>query len=144
MGSLSTATPAPLITGLAHINITVPPSTLHLAREFYADTLGLTPRAVPQLQKDTLAWFDIADSGQQVHVAFGVPSDFEKPSSRHACFKLASKQALGELQQRVYSHFERGGEAAPKAADRPGQVNSGESVASLVVWKMVKGSNFAS
>ena len=57
-----------MITGLHHINLVVPPKTLHLAEEFYAGTLGLTSRAVPHLQRETLAWFDIGESGQQVRV----------------------------------------------------------------------------
>ena len=111
-----------MITGLAHVNLIVPPGTLGLAEEFYGDTLGLKPRAVPQLQKSSLAWFDIGTSGQQVHIAFG-PNELE--SSRHPCFKLESPQALLELQKKVYQHFEKGGKAAPKAADKPGEENSG-------------------
>ena len=72
-----------LITGIAHVNLTVPAGTLEQANAFYGETLGLKARPVPQLQKGTLAWygltskcwriltdkdrFDIADSGQQVH-----------------------------------------------------------------------------
>ena len=126
MASLDSSSGSSLITGLAHVNLVVPQGTLHLATEFYGTTLGLTPRAVPQLQKGQLAWYDIADSGQQVHVAFGVPSDFEKKSSRHPCFKLRSSKALCELRQRVWNHFERGGEAAPKEADKPGSASPGE------------------
>jgi len=114
-----------MISGIAHVNLTVPRDTLHLASEFYGSTLGLTPRSVPALQKDTLAWFDIGGSGQQVHIACGPPSDFEKQSPRHPCFKLESPQALVELRQKVWEHFQRGGEAAPTAADRPGEENSG-------------------
>ncbi|OAL22060.1 hypothetical protein AYO20_11254 [Fonsecaea nubica] len=123
MGSLDSSS---LITGLAHVNLTVPAGTLEQANEFYGTTMGLTPRAVPQLQKGTLAWFDIGSSGQQVHVAFGAPSDFEKRSSRHPCFRLASPEALLQLRQRIWEHFVRGGEAAPTEADKPGDVNSGE------------------
>jgi len=115
------------ITGLAHINLTVPAGTLALATEFYSGTLGLTPRPVPHLQKDSLAWFDIADSGQQVHIAFGKPADFEAPeSSRHPCFKLSDGEALLDMRRKIYDHFERGGDSAPRAADRPGEVASGE------------------
>ena len=103
-----------------------PPGTLPIAAEFYGTTLGLTPRPVPALQKSTLAWFDIGSSGQQVHVAHGVPSDFEIPSKRHPCFKLGSPEALLELRRRVYEHFERGGDSAPKEADKPGEKSSGE------------------
>ncbi|KAF2855369.1 hypothetical protein T440DRAFT_441474 [Plenodomus tracheiphilus IPT5] len=114
-----------MITGIHHINLVVPPGTFDLANEFYNKTLGLTPRPVPQLQRDRLAWFDIGSSGQQVHIAMGKPEDFINPSSRHPCFKVGSVENLAELQQRVWTHYERGGEAAPQAADQPGEKNSG-------------------
>lgn len=114
-----------MITGLHHINLVVPPATLHLATDFYAGTLGLTPRAVPHAQRATLAWFDIGNSGQQVHIAFGKPHDFAEPSSRHPCFKVGSEEQLLELRRRVWAHFEKGGESAPVAADRPGEEDSG-------------------
>lgn len=46
-----------MITGIAHVNLTVPPGTLDQAAAFYGDTLGLTRVPVPVLQKDRLAWF---------------------------------------------------------------------------------------
>jgi hypothetical protein len=111
-----------MITGLAHVNLIIPQGSLPQANAFYGDTLGLTPRPVPQLQKDRLAWFDIGTSGQQVHIAFGPK---EPESSRHPCFKIESPEKLLELQKRVYAHFEKGDEAAPRAADKPGEENSG-------------------
>ncbi|KAF3048823.1 hypothetical protein E8E11_006475 [Didymella keratinophila] len=114
-----------MITGLHHINLVVPPQTLHLANEFYATTLGLTPRPVPQLQRDTLAWFDIGSSGQQVHIAFGKPHDFKEPSSRHPCFRIGTAEDLLKLRKRIWEHHERGGESAPLAADKPGEEDSG-------------------
>lgn len=114
-----------MITGIHHINLVVPAQTLHLATAFYADTLGLTPRPVPALQRSTLAWFDIGASGQQVHIAFGQAHDFALPSSRHPCFKVGSAEDLLALRKRVWEHFERGGEAAPVAADKPGDEDSG-------------------
>jgi hypothetical protein len=131
MGSLSTN---PYITSIAHINLTVPPGTLSQAHAFYSTTLGLTPRPVPALQKDSLAWFDIGSSGQQIHIAHGKASDFEaleegkgeKLSSRHPCFKVGSPEGLVELRRKVYEHFERGGEGAPREADKPGDRDSGE------------------
>jgi extradiol dioxygenase family protein len=114
-----------MITGLHHVNLVVPPSTLPFAREFYGDTLGLTPRAVPQLQRETLAWFDMGTSGQQVHVAIGKPADFAHTSSRHPCFRVGSVEDLVTLRQRIWEHYERGGESAPKEADKPGEKNSG-------------------
>lgn len=98
------------ISGLAHVNLIVPKGSLDQAHEFYGDTLGLTPRPVPVLQKDTLAWFDIADSGQQVHIAFG-PEEVE--SRRHPCFSVPSAEALLALQTKIWEHHKRGGSSAP-------------------------------
>jgi len=111
-----------MISGIAHINMLVPLGTLSQAETFYGETLGLTPRQVPKMQKDSLRWFDIADSGQQVHIAFGPPTE---KSSRHPCFKLESQDALLKLRQRIWEHHEKGGPAAPTEADRPGETNSG-------------------
>jgi hypothetical protein len=55
-----------MITGIHHVNLVVPAGTLEHANAFYGETLGLTPRVVPQLQRETLAWFDIGSSGQYV------------------------------------------------------------------------------
>ena len=114
-----------MITGIHHINLVVPASSFPAATAFYGTTLGLTPRAVPHLQRDTLLWFDVGCSGQQVHIAIGKPTDFVAPSSRHACFKVASREELGRLRERVWAHFEEGGEGKPQEADRPGEGGSG-------------------
>ena len=50
------AEPTALISGLAHVNLLVPPGTLDQANAFYGETLGLKARPVPQLQKGSLAW----------------------------------------------------------------------------------------
>jgi hypothetical protein len=110
------------ITGLAHINLIIPAGSLDLANEFYGKTLGLTPREVPSAQKGTLAWFDIADSGQQVHIAFG-PEEVE--SRRHPCFSVSSGKALLGLQTKIFEHFQKGGQSAPRQCDQPGTQNSG-------------------
>lgn len=119
-----------MITGIAHINLTVPVGTLPAAHAFYGETLGFTSSPVPQLQRDRLVWFNIADSGQQVHVAFGREADFDGPvarsSSRHPCFRLQSPDALLELQRRIWAHFKSGGEGAPSECDEPGGQNSGK------------------
>lgn len=111
-----------MISGLAHVNLLVPPGSLEQADAFYGETLGLKPRQVPKMQKDSLRWFDIGDSGQQVHVAFG-PN--ETRSSRHPCFKIESPEALLQLRQRIWEHHENGGPAAPQEADKPGGKDSG-------------------
>lgn len=48
--------PSKYINSIAHINLTVPPQTLHLADIFYAETLGLEKVKVPRGQEETLAW----------------------------------------------------------------------------------------
>lgn len=45
-----------MITGLAHINLLVPPGTLDQAYTFYGETLGLTATPVPEAQIGTIAW----------------------------------------------------------------------------------------
>lgn len=112
-----------MISGLAHVNMLVPPGTLEHAETFYGKTLGLTARPVPKMQKDSLRWFDIGESGQQIHIALGLN---EQKSSRHPCFRLESPGALLQLRQRIWEHYEQGGPAAPKEADKPGEIDSGE------------------
>ncbi len=81
-----------LVQGIAHINLTIPPSTLPAAHAFYGTTLGLTSVPVPKLQQGTLAWFDITPGGQQIHISFGEKVD---PKSRnHPCFNLGGKEEL--------------------------------------------------
>jgi hypothetical protein len=48
-----------MITGIAHINLTVPAETLAQAEEFYGGTLQLQSTPVPELQRGTLAWYVI-------------------------------------------------------------------------------------
>lgn len=118
-----------MIIGIAHINLVVPAGTLAAAHAFYGDTLGLTATPVPQLQRGRLAWFNVADSGQQVHVAFGRDADFDElaaKSSRHPCFRVPGPEALRELQLRVWKHFQEGGEGSPRECDEPGGESSGE------------------
>ncbi|KAK4222080.1 hypothetical protein QBC38DRAFT_102001 [Podospora fimiseda] len=124
------------IKGIHHINLIVPQGTLYAAREFYGNTLGLTPRDVPAAQRGTLAWFDIAESGQQVHIAFGREEDFSeggRGAGRHPCFKLGGLDELKELQEKIWAHFLRGKEegkrdvvlGTPMTCDEPGKGNSG-------------------
>jgi hypothetical protein len=69
--------------------------------------------------------FDITPKGQQVHIALG-PKEAESP--RHPCFRLESLEALTKLQQKIWEHYQRGDASAPRAADKPGVENSGETV----------------
>lgn len=84
---------------------------------------------MPKLQADRLAWFDIASSGQQLHVGYGrADIDFTEEArgaKRHPCFRLENLEKLEELRQRIWDHFQRGGEGAPTEADKPGDENSG-------------------
>lgn len=111
-----------MITGIAHVNLTVPPGTLDQAAAFYGTTLGFHQVPVPVLQRGTLAWFDITPKGQQIHIAFG---ENELKSSRHPCFKVESGEKLLELRKRIWEHFERKDDSAPREADEPGEENSG-------------------
>ncbi|KAL4891433.1 putative glyoxalase family protein [Aspergillus ambiguus] len=116
-----------MITGIAHTNLLVPEGTLEAAYEFYVGTLGLTAIPVPELQRDTTAWFNItADGSQQIHIAFGAN---EADSPRHPCLRISSLEALQELRQRIWDHHVRGGAAAPMEADKPGEEISGETTA---------------
>ena len=114
-----------MIVGLAHVNLIVPEGTMAQANEFYGEILGLSPRPVPALQKDSLAWFDIGTSGQQVHVACRGESEIESP--RHPCFKINSPEELLDLQRKVFAHYEKQTTSSPRSADRPGEANSGKS-----------------
>lgn len=115
----------PLITGLHHINLTVPHDTLDLAKRFYADTLGLTLRPVPAAQVHELVWLDIGASGQQVHISLPKHDGDTAPldASRHPCFRVGSPAALLALQKRIYGHWLRGGDDAPLAADKVGETS---------------------
>ena len=66
--------------------------------------------------------FNIGSSGQQVHITFGAT---DPKSSRHPCFKLSSREELEEIKASIYNHLVRGGPAAPMAADKPGEMDSG-------------------
>lgn len=46
-----------MISGIAHINLTIPRGTLEQAEEFYGKTLGLTSSPVPELQIGTILWY---------------------------------------------------------------------------------------
>jgi hypothetical protein len=54
--SITSSTAESMITGIAHVNLIVPPGTLHLADAFYGETLGMHRAPVPPRQKDMLAW----------------------------------------------------------------------------------------
>lgn len=68
--------------------------------------------------------FNIGSSGQQIHINEG---STDPEHSRHPCFKLPSLEELEEVKKSIYDHKVRGGPAAPMAADKPGEADSGES-----------------
>ena len=58
-----------MITGLAHVNLTVTPGTLAQAEGFYGQTLGLSPTPVPELQRGRIAWYiTITSLNRNCHV----------------------------------------------------------------------------
>ncbi|EKD04199.1 hypothetical protein A1Q2_01496 [Trichosporon asahii var. asahii CBS 8904] len=111
---------------IQHVNLSVPVGTLEQAEEFYGTVLGFAPDPVPQLQRDSLRWFRVGDTGQQVHVSFDEPNSGK--TRCHPCFALRDGEALLELQKRIWDAFQKGGKAAPMAADEPGKENSGAKV----------------
>ncbi len=70
-------------------------------------------------------------NGQQIHIAFpksNLPDkahDNADDSSRHPCFKVASQEALLELQKRIWVHHVKGVQSSCVQADEPGRENSG-------------------
>ena len=56
-----------MISGIAHVNILVPPGSLDKAVSFYSGTLGLSSRPVPELQKGTLAWYVWSKGRREQH-----------------------------------------------------------------------------
>jgi len=62
---------------LHHVNVVVPPGATDRVRGFYVDTLGLSEVAKPtEGVAQSGAWFDIGDTGSQVHVS-------ERDGDRH-------------------------------------------------------------
>lgn len=111
---------------IQHVNLSVPEGTLPHAEEFYGGVLGFASDPVPSLQRDSLRWFRVGDGPQQVHISFDAPGNGKTRS--HPCFALKSKKDLHELQTRVWDFYQKGGKAAPQAADEPGKENSGAKV----------------
>lgn len=70
--------------------------------------------------------FNIGSSGQQIHITDRASED--PKSSRHPCFKVNTREELEEVKQSIYDHHVRGGPAAPMAADKPGEANSGQFI----------------
>ena len=121
----------PLISGLAHVNLLVPPQTLHLAEQFYAGTLGLTQTTVPPSKKAILAWFNIGSSGQQIHITSQHHLDeaqtkAQVESPRHPCFKISSEDKLDRLQDLVWQMYQKGEEGAPLHCDKQAENSSGQ------------------
>ncbi|EPS25895.1 hypothetical protein POX_c04272 [Penicillium oxalicum] len=111
-----------MIIGIAHVNLTVTPGSLDHAQQFYGETLGLKSAPVPEHQVGSLLWFDVGSREQQIHISCG---STDPESRRHPCFRLSGRDELEAMKQAVYEHHVRGGPAAPMAADKPGEENSG-------------------
>lgn len=124
----------PFITGLHHVNLLVPPQTLPLAYSFYAGLLGLRPAQVPASCKSYLAWFDIGNSGQQIHISSQhhltqAQLRAQSESARHPCFKIGCEENLDAMQRKIWELYEKGGEGAPMYCDQPQKKHVVESVA---------------
>lgn len=64
-----------------------------------------------------------------MHITHGAT---DPQASRHPCFKLPSREELEEIKTSIYNHHVRGGPAAPMAADKPGEANSGERCLDII------------
>ena len=95
---------------LHHVNVVVPPDATARVRSFYVDVLGLREVAKPtEGVAQSGAWFDIGDTGSQVHVSeregerhpqahFGlVVDDFDAVLTR-----LAAAEAPWEDQPQIF------------------------------------------
>jgi catechol 2,3-dioxygenase-like lactoylglutathione lyase family enzyme len=88
------------ITGLNHVNVTVPASLEIAAKHFYAEVLGLAPISKPPGPRQYVgAWYELG--GVQLHLSIenGVQNDL---SDRHLCYQVSD---LGKAQ----SEFETAG-----------------------------------
>lgn len=124
----------PLIMALDHVNLLVPPQTLHLAQSFYAGILGLVPIIVPASSKAHLAWFRVGSSDQQIHITSEhylnqIQMKAQAESPRHICLKIPSEDKFHLLQRTLWTLYETGGEGAPVHCDQPGEDNTGQGVA---------------
>lgn len=115
-----------LISGLDHVNLLVPRQTLHLAHAFYAGSLGLSPLPVPESCpfKGLVGWFDIAGSGQQIHIMSAHHLSPEQlraqaESQRHLCFKIPTQEKLERIQNIIWQLYERRAEGDPVYCDEP-------------------------
>lgn len=124
----------PLISGLDHVNLLVPPHTLNLAKAFYTGVLGLGQAQVPKSKQAHLAWFNIGNSGQQIHITSEhhlsqAQMKAQAESPRHPCFKILTEEKLDKVHKLIWQLYENGGEGAPVHCDEPGLDNAGRGKA---------------
>lgn len=95
-----------MLTGIAHVNLTVPAGTLDQAEAFYGETLGMHRVPVPALQRESLAWFvdntksDLPSSGRNVdkkiyetNTSTKVRHHAPRPASAHSLRARQRQQA---------------------------------------------------
>jgi catechol 2,3-dioxygenase-like lactoylglutathione lyase family enzyme len=75
-----------LITGLNHVNVTVPAALEEDAKSFYRDVLGLKQIEKPDGPRKYIgAWYDLG--GPQIHLSIEDGIDNEA-SDRHVCYQV--------------------------------------------------------
>lgn len=111
-----------MISGIQHVNLTVGhkdwaeeggESPLLKADRFYAGALGLKNDPVPKGMENSLRWFSIGDSGQQIHISleFNVaPLETRHQTRGHPCFVLPFEK-LSDVIQKL-TEFAQSGDAA--------------------------------
>src|SRR5437660_1822065 len=73
-----------MVTGLHHVNVTVPPELEAATKEFYAGVLGLEQIPKPTASRQSGAWYQIGEV--QMHLS--VEDNNGEVSSRHVCFTV--------------------------------------------------------
>ena len=75
------------ITGLNHVNVTVPASLQAAAKQFYGEVLGLTQIPKPIGPRQNIgAWYELG--GAQLHLSIEEGAQNEL-SDRHVCYQVS-------------------------------------------------------
>lgn len=83
-----------MVTGLHHVNVTVPAELESAAKYFYGSVLGLPQVPKPASSRQSGAWYQIGEA--QLHLS--IEEENHAPlSSRHICFTVSD---LAEAQNR--------------------------------------------
>ena len=74
-----------MVTGLHHVNVTVPPELEAATKEFYRDVLGLQQIPKPTASRQSGAWYQVGPA--QLHLS--IEAEPQPLGSRHVCFTVS-------------------------------------------------------